>query len=172
MNVTTLVLALGGTAYVIGRQVMGEALQVRRLLLIPLALTLWGANNLDHAGLAGVRMSDALLLVAAAVLAVGLGVARGLTVMLFARDGVLWCRSTLATLGVWVVSIVARVALIVVAHLLGASLAASTASLLLMLGLTLGAQSLVVYARGVRSGIGFAPDRRIRRVSGAAQGAE
>ena len=40
------------------------------------------------------------------------------------------------------------------------TVAADTASLLLMLGLTIGAQNLVVLARGYASGITFAPSRR------------
>lgn len=163
MTLTTLVLALAGAAYVIGRQIVGEPVQVRRLLLLPLALVVWGANDLDHGGLPA-GAADVFLLVAGAVLAVALGLARGTTVELFTREGVLWCRSTLMTLAVWGASILARGLLLVGAHLLGARAVASSASLLLMLGLTLGAQSLTVYERGTRSGIAFAPDRRRRRL--------
>ncbi|GAC1343589.1 MAG: hypothetical protein NVSMB29_16440 [Candidatus Dormibacteria bacterium] len=167
MSATTLVLILAGTAYVIARQMMGEPVQLRRLFLVPLGLALWGANDLDHSGLTAVSAADVLLLAASAVAAVGLGVARGATVALFSRGGALWYRSTLTTLAVWGVSIAARGLVLVGAHALGGRVTTSTGALLLMLGLTLGAQSVVVYARGTRSGIGFAPDRR-RRKRGAA----
>ncbi|MHB8508084.1 MAG: hypothetical protein ACYDGR_05465 [Candidatus Dormibacteria bacterium] len=166
MNLTTALLALAGTAYVIARQVIGEPVQLRRLVLLPLLLTVWATNTLDHGGLAALGPADGLLFVAGSVAAAALGLARGMSVHLFMREGVLWYRSTVSTLVLWAVSVATRALLLVTAHVLGATVTMGSGALLLTLGLTLGAQSLAVYMRGTRSGIPFSANPRPSRHGG------
>jgi hypothetical protein len=133
------------------------------LLVIPLGLAVWGANTLDHGALPTAGLADVIIIAAGIVLAIGLGALRGCTMAVYPREGVLWARSTGLTMAVWGASIAARVPLAVAAHVLGADVAASGAVLVVLLGLTLGAQNLIVYVRGASTGLPFAPRSRRAR---------
>jgi hypothetical protein len=106
-----------------------------------------------------------VLLVLSAVASVGFGVLRGRTIELFERAGELWERASWTTIAIgWGGLVVIRVALIAVAAVVGAKVAASPATIPLMLAITLAAQMLVVRQRARATGVAIAPSRRRRRL--------
>lgn len=161
--------------FVIGRQLLGEPLRGRRVLLLPAVLTVVGATRLGGHGAVGA--ADVAFLAAGALAAVGIGAAQGATMRLEHRDGGLWGRVPPRGLWWWAALVGARVALTVLAGAAGAHLAASTAPIVLMLGLNRLGQAGVITLRAVGAGIPFAPEKdgrvfladRMRDWTGGAQ---
>lgn len=144
--------------YVIGRQLSGELLRGRRLILLPGILTVVGI--VDVSGYKGhVGATDVALIAASAGAAIAIGLAQGFTMRLESRDGALWGQLPLYGLWLWLALVAARVTTDVVAHGLGAHLAASASPILLTLGLNRLAQALVIGARAFTAGIPFAPEK-------------
>lgn len=67
--------------------------QLRRMVMIPAVLVWWGLDHLASGGASTVSAVDVLLLATQGILAVGFGLVRGVTTLVFDRDGVVWCRS-------------------------------------------------------------------------------
>jgi hypothetical protein len=88
---------------------------------------------------------------------VQLGLARGITIRVFVRDGHLWQKYTFATIAVWVTSIVIRLGVDYAGHLAGANTSMLIGSLTLALGLSFLGEAAVVGSRGLRLGAPFAP---------------
>jgi hypothetical protein len=144
--------------YVIGRQLRGEPLRGKRLILLPAILTVIGIVDLSsHHGHVGAL--DVLFIAISAAVAIAIGLAQGLSMRLESRNGALWGQLPVSALWLWLALIVSRVLIIVVAHGAGAELAASTAPILMTLGLNRLAQALVIGARAVSAGIPFAPEQ-------------
>lgn len=126
---------------VIGRQLLPGPINERRLLLLPLAATVYGLylmSKTPHPGLL-----DLALLAVNLGLGAVLGVGRGATVKVWrGADGVLMSQGTLLTLGLWLVSFAIRIGFGVLSH--GAM---NTADLALFVGVTFGAQSAVLWMR-------------------------
>ena len=138
-----------------------------RSLLFPIALGIYGIvllrDTTEHHALTA---ASAVLLLLSAAASTGFGVIRGRTIELFARGGELWERASWTTIGVgWGGLLVARVLLIGVAAAIGAKVAASPASIPLMLAVTLAAQMVVVRKRARASGVATALSRRRTRRS-------
>jgi hypothetical protein len=151
-------LAIGIVGYVIGRQVLGEPLRGKRVVLLPVVLTVLGAVDLSHAaGPVGAR--DVVLLVAGVLVAAVVGVALGLRMELGEHDGFLWGRLPVRALWWWVGLLAARLVLAGVAGMTHAHLAASGSSILLTLGVNRLAQAAVVVLRAFDAGIPFAPEK-------------
>lgn len=138
-----------------------------RSLILPLVLGLYGLALLRstwrHDRL---TVASIVLLVLSASASVGFGVFRGRTIKLFVRDGELWEQASWRTIGVgWGGLLVARVALIGIAGLVGARLAASPTSIPLMIAITLAAQMLLVTERARAFGVPVTRShrRRLRR---------
>lgn len=142
----------------IARQLRGEALTGRRLMLLPVVLTVIGIADLSRHGRHPTTI-DVVCLVVGALLAAAVGAAQGTTIRLERRAGVLWARMPAAGLWWWVLLVVTRVGMMVVAHLVGAKVAASSATILLMLGVNRLGQALVLVPRVMSSGMEFAPER-------------
>jgi hypothetical protein len=161
--------ALGGLAVItffIVRQRRSDRYRERALIL-PLALGLYGLALLRgtwrHDPL---TLASIVLLVMSASASVGFGVFRGRTINLSVRDGELWEQASWRTISVgWGGLLVTRIALILVAGLIGARLAASPTSIPLMIAITLAAQMLLVSerARSFDVPVGRSPRRRLRR---------
>jgi hypothetical protein len=133
-----------------------------RSLLFPAALGVYGVvaltDTTEHHAL---TLASAALLLASAAASVGFGVLRGRTIELFVRGGELWERASWTTIAAgWGGLVLTRVALIGLAAAVGAKVAASTASLPLMLALTLATQMVVVRRRARATGLPIAPSRR------------
>jgi hypothetical protein len=144
----TIVLVLVGVAavgYVLVSRLRGQALNARRMLMLPGVLTVIGlvqVSGLAHKA----RAADLILLAAGVVLSAVLGVARGTTVAVFIRSGRPWLRYRPVTIGLWVATFAVRVALTTLAYVFGAAVAASGPAILLSIGATLlGESAMVVY---------------------------
>jgi hypothetical protein len=158
---------LGGLAVVaffVVRQRRSDRFE-QRSLIFPIALGIYGALLLNSTSRHDrITFASAVLLLVSAVASIGFGVFRGQTIELFVRDGELWERATWTTIaGGWGGLLGTRVALIGLASAVGAHLAASPATIPLMLAITLAAQMLVVGQRARATGVAIAPSRRERR---------
>jgi hypothetical protein len=76
-----------------------------------------------------------------------------------ARQGVLWGQMPRRSLWLWLALVISRVLLLVVSAGIGAHVAASTAPLLLSLGVNRLAQAAVITFRATAAGIPFAPEK-------------
>ncbi len=153
-----LVAALLG--WVIYRQFAGRFVPDRRRLAMPLVVAALGLQQLVTAHVAFPPLAVALV-AGELLLTAALGVLRGAAISLSVRDGRLYQRGGWRSVGLWVVSIAARllVALPFVHTAAGSALAAS---LTLSFGVSLAAQYLVFDARVRADGRPIRPgtDRR------------
>jgi hypothetical protein len=163
--------AVAAVVYVVVSRLAGEPLRAKRLVLLPLVMTVWGATKL-YPALQGVSALDVTFLAVEGGLAVVAGLARGTTIQLFARDGHLWYRYRPLTVAVWIALAVVRVGLGVAGHALVVHSAVLNGALLLMFGLSLLGEAAVVGWRAFASGTPFAPDRRDRRTARVGLGTE
>lgn len=122
-----------------------------RPTVISLALVVWGASMLGG-HLSGV---DVGLITVEVALGVLTGIGRGLTVMIYPRDGQLWQRYRPVTLGIWVLAIGLRLAAAAVGQALGGQLRYGS-MMLVVFGVSLLVEALVVARRGAALGVPFA----------------
>lgn len=137
---------------VVVRQTMPRPVTMRRLLVLPGVLTVWGLASVGKVFAHGVTGADVLLLVLDVVAAVGLGLLRGGTMQVWESHGVAYSRGRWTTLVAWLVSIAVRLGLVVLAHAMGAEVAANESLLPALLGVTLLMQNLLLAARVQRAG--------------------
>lgn len=145
-------------AYVIGRQVLGEPLRGKRFVLLPVVLTVIGIVDISH-GAGHVAVTDLALLTLNGALALVVGIALGRSMRLASRGGYLWGQLPVRALWWWALLIVGRLALMGVAQATHAHLAASSTSILLVLGINRVAQAAVVLPRAITAGVPFAPEK-------------
>jgi hypothetical protein len=158
MNFFEIVAAIAIVGYVIRRQLLGEHLRGKRLIVLPIVLAGIGASEvLGHGHHLGA--ADIALLAIGAVAAAGIGIGQGSLMHLEARDGTLWGQMPLRGLWLWAGLVASRVVLDIVASGMGAHLAAGTAPILLMLGINRLAQAAVVAPRAMAAGIPFTPEK-------------
>jgi hypothetical protein len=158
MSVLTVLAVIGIIVYVVGQQLVGSALSGKRLVVLPVVLTVIGIADLSGHG-SHPGATDIALLVVSAAIAIAIGVGLGMMTRLERRDGHLWAQLPVRGLWLWGGLIVSRLAIIGVAHAAGAHVAASITAILLMLGLNRAAQALVVVPRAISAGIPFAPEK-------------
>jgi hypothetical protein len=144
--------------YVIGRQLRGEPLRGRRVVLLPVILTVIGIVDLGGNHVA-VRPVDVACLVIGGVVAGVIGLAQGAVMRLESRSGTLWGQLPIAGLWLWLLLIVTRLAMAGVADGLDAKVAASSSTILLMLGISRLGQAAAVVSRARSAGIPFAPEK-------------
>jgi hypothetical protein len=145
-------------AYVIGRQLLGESLRGKRVILLPAVLAVIGVTRLGGSG-HPVRTVDVVCLAVSALIALGIGLGQGAMMRLEARDGGLWGRMPARSLLLWAALIASRVAMTVLASALGAHVAASSAPIILLLGVNRLGQAAVITRRALNSGIPFAKEK-------------
>jgi hypothetical protein len=75
--------------YVIGRQLMGEPLRGKRVVLLPVILAVAGAVDLGKHG-RHVEPADVICLVISGLIAVTIGLLQGRMIRLESRNGALW----------------------------------------------------------------------------------
>ena len=157
MDVLKIVAVIAIIGYVIARQLLGEPLRGKQLILLPVVLTVVGIYDLVKSTrqLAGV---DIVFIAASAVLAAGVGVWQGSMMRLESRDGVLWGRMPARSLWLWLAFIVARIGLSAMASGFEAHVAASTAPLLVTLGINRLAQAAAIAPKAFAAGVPFAPE--------------
>lgn len=159
MSVLTIVGIIGIVAYVIARQLMGEPLRGKRLLVLPAVLFIVGivdvASNHGHHP----RPTDIVLLAIGTAVAVVVGVRQGRSMRLEARRGFLWGQMPVGSLWLWGLLVASRGVLDGVGYALGAHVATGSAAILLTLGVNRLAQAAVVAPRALAAGIPFAPEK-------------
>jgi hypothetical protein len=143
--------------FVIYQQVAGQVLQGKRLVVLPVVLTVVGFADLDGAG--HLHPADIAWLTAGAVGSLLIGLAFGAITRLQPRNGVLWAQLPLRGLWLWVGLAAWRVLNMVLADRTGAHVAASTTPLLFTLGLNRLGQAAVIVPRAMMAGIPFAPEK-------------
>ena len=154
--VTIAVLAIVG--YVIGRQLLGEPQRGKRVILLPLVLTLVGAVDLGKDG-RHPQTVDIVFIVLGAALAAAVGLGQGTMMRLELRDGGLWGQMPVKSLWLWAGLIASRVIVAAIASASGAQVASSTAPILFLLGVNRLAQAASIAPRAFRAGIPFAPEK-------------
>ncbi len=158
MSIITVLAAVAIIVFVVGQQVVGAGVTGRRTLLLPLILTVIGLVQVTGHK-AGATPTDFALIGVSAAIAIAIGLALGAMTRIERRSGYLWAQLPKSGLWLWAALIASRIAVGVVAHLLGAHVAAGTDAILLTLGLNRMAQAAVVVPRAVRAGIPFKPER-------------
>jgi hypothetical protein len=158
---------IGIIGFVIYQQFAGQLLQGRRVILLPVVVTVIGL-----AGLRGHHLgpADIAWLTAGAAGSLLIGLAFGVMMRLEHRGGVLWGKMPLRGLWLWVALVAWRALIMVLAAHTGAHVAASTTPLLFTLGLNRLGQAAVIVPRAMRAGIPFAPEKDGRTFLGGAFG--
>ncbi|ROP41080.1 DUF1453 family protein [Saccharothrix texasensis] len=128
----TWVLIVVAVVAVVVKRFRGEPVNARDLAVPPLVLLGIGVYGLREVELTA---ADWWWLVAGAVVGLALGVARGATIRLFARDGVPWQRYTPWTLLVWAGSAAVSLGLGLAASAAGAPADARPVTLSIGIGL-------------------------------------
>jgi hypothetical protein len=148
-NLVEIAVLVAAVGYVIFNQVKGQSLHGRQLVLLPAVLIVLGVTGL--AGMSGVSAAAVACLAASALIAAAIGLGQGAMTRLEVRDGTLWGRLPRRGLWLWAALIASRVAIVVVAHVIGADAAASLDSIVLALGINRLAQAGVIAARSART---------------------
>ncbi|MER7582128.1 DUF1453 domain-containing protein [Kitasatospora sp. NPDC097691] len=141
---------------VVVRRLRGEPLNARDLFAPPVVLTGLGAWALLQRH--GLGAGDYAWVAAGAGLGVALGAARGATVRVYEREGVLWQRYTGRTFLVAALSLAVMTGFAALAERGG--LAPDARPVQLSIGVGFLGEALVVGYRGLSSGVPFAPERR------------
>ena len=149
--------------YIIGRQLQGQPLRGKKVVLLPVVLTIIGASDLgsNHVH---VQPADVAFLIIGAVITAGIGVALGAVTRLENRDGALWGQLPAKGLWLWLLLILSRVVVTGIADASGAKVAAASSTILLMLGINRLAQAAVILVRATSSGTPFAPEKDGRQL--------
>jgi hypothetical protein len=145
--------------FVIYQQVAGQALRGKRVVLLPVILTVIGFTDLHGSGKTHLQSADIVCLVIGAAGSIAVGLAFGAITRLESRDGTLWAKMPLRGLWLWVALIGWRVVVMLLANSMHAHVAASTTPLLFTLGLNRLAQAAVIMPRAMAAGIPFAPEK-------------
>jgi hypothetical protein len=159
VSVLTIVAVVGIVVYVIARQLIGEPLRGKRLLILPAVLAIVGIA--DMAGNHGRHptATDIVLIVVGTAIAAIVGVKQGLSMRLEARRGHLWGQMPVRGLWLWVALVATRGMLDGLGYAVGAHVATGSAAILLALGVNRLAQAVVVVPRALAAGIPFAPEK-------------
>ncbi|MEU7789416.1 hypothetical protein [Amycolatopsis sp. NPDC049159] len=143
---------------VVYRQVRGTLLDRKSLVTLPLVLTAVGAY-LTLKALPGASAGEFGLLAADLVALAGLGVLRSTTTTLTERAGTTFQKGSLVTVGLWALTVAARIGLVALGTALGVAGPLTTASIALTLGVSIAVQNATTYLRVQRRGLPLA-DRR------------
>jgi hypothetical protein len=152
---TTLLIAVAAVLVVlrvIAKQTKGSVITVRGLVLVPLIFMVIGVLSTKDV-LSAAKPVDLLLLLADVIVLIALGAARGASVTVSEREGVAFQKGTKWTLILWIATIAVRVGVTIADHALGVDGSLANASLVVTLGVTLGAQNWMIFARTRKLGI-------------------
>lgn len=150
----------------IARRMAGEPLQPTRVFLLPPVFLAIGVYDFAKSPHGTLRPADLAFLTVDVLVGLAFGVARGMSVGLFERDGYLWMRYRVRTILLWVLLIGVRLLLNLAGQATGAHLASANTTLVMMFGLTLAAESVVLAVRAHGSGIPYPPAQIGGRGSG------
>jgi hypothetical protein len=111
----TIVLAVAAVGYVLWSRMKGQPLKAKRLLVLPVVLTVLGITDLTGSSAPHLTPKDIGFLAAGASISAALGAARGATIELYPQGGELWQRYRPVTVGLWITLIAAKLILMVIA---------------------------------------------------------
>ncbi|GAB2547168.1 hypothetical protein [Nocardia heshunensis] len=139
---------------VVVRRFTGEPLNARDLFAPPVVLLGIGIMTMTKEHFTAL---DLTWIVISALIGFALGGLRGMTITLLTRDGVLWQRYTLGTVGVWLLSL----AVSAVTGIIGTHLGAhqDLRPIQLAIGVSLLGEALVIGGRALSTGYPFAPEK-------------
>jgi hypothetical protein len=157
MSVLTVFAAIAVVALVIGRQLMGEPLRGKRLILLPAVLIIIGGLNLVHTP--HMNLADIACITVSTLIAAGIGMGQGASMRLESRDGGLRGQMPVRSLWLWGALLLSRLAVTVVALSVGAHAVSSVDSILFVLGVNRLAQAAVITMRAMAVGIPFAAEK-------------
>ena len=144
--------------YVIGRQLMGEPLRGKRVVLLPVILAVAGVVDLGKHG-RHVEPADVIFLVISGLIAVTIGLLQGRMMRLEDRNGALWGQMPVRALWLWALLVGSRLILTVIALAVGAKVAGSSAPIIMLLGINRLGQAAIVMRHALATGIPFAPEK-------------
>ncbi|WP_033293022.1 hypothetical protein [Amycolatopsis jejuensis] len=145
---------------VVYRQLRGTHLTRKRLVTLPFILTAVGVFSALGV-LRTASGTELALLSADVVLLAGLGVLRSASSTLTERDGTAFVKGSPATLLLWLTTIGVRVGFGFLGAALGVSNAATSSSIMLTLGISIGVQNAFTYYRIQRRGLPLADQVRV-----------
>jgi hypothetical protein len=144
--------------FVIYQQLAGQALRGKRVVLLPVILTVIGFTDL-HGGAHHLESADIVCLTIGAAGSIAIGLGFGAITRLESRDGALWAQMPVRGLWLWAALVAWRGVIFVLATSMHAHVAASSATLLFTLGLNRLAQAAVIVPRAMAAGVPFAPEK-------------
>ena len=144
--------------YVIGRQLMGEPLRGKRVVLLPVILAVIGVLDLGKNG-HHVRPADVVFLVISGLIAVTIGVLQGRMMRLESRNGALWGQLPVRALWLWAVLVGSRLIMTLLALAVGAKVAGSSTPIIMLLGINRIGQAAIVMRHALATGIPFAAEK-------------
>jgi hypothetical protein len=145
-------------AYVIGRQLMGEPLRGKRVVVLPVVLAVAGVIDLGQHG-RHVEPADVVCLVISGLIAVTIGLLQGRMMRLESRNGALWGQMPVRALWLWALLVGSRLIMTVIALAVGAKVAGSSAPIIMLLGINRIGQAAIVMRHALATGIPFAPEK-------------
>ena len=150
MPFANLLIYLALIAYLLVRKVRGQPIETpKKLFALPVIVTVIGYGDLTHA----VRTPlDITLTVIGAALSLGLGLLRGRTDKLSARDGSPFVQWGAASLILFVANVAAKLVLDLVGIAAGGTASAAGSSLVFTFGLTLLGEAVVLWLRSGSTG--------------------
>ena len=144
-----IILIVAVIGYILARRLMGEPAEARRMLILPLVLSIIGLTDLGKGSMSGIAI---VFLVGSAAVSVLIGALRGLSVRVYDHNGIVFVRYTWLTIVLWVTNIVVKFGgNFLLAALNPAAGHQVSNGLLLTLGPGLLAEGLVVLAKAMRS---------------------
>jgi hypothetical protein len=144
--------------YVIGRQLLGEPLRGKRVVVLPVILAVAGAADLGKNG-RHVEPADVICLVISGLIAVTIGLLQGRMIRLESRNGALWGQMPVRGLWLWVLLVGSRLIMTLIALAVGAKVAGSSAPIIMLLGINRIGQAAIVMRHALATGIPFAPEK-------------
>jgi hypothetical protein len=164
----TILVGVAAGGYVLWSRMRGQPLNARRLLVLPVVITVVRVTDLTGSSAPRLSGTDVGFLAAGLAISVVLGAARGATIELYPNGGELWQRYRPVTVVAWVTLVVTKLVLAGIAFAAGASAGGGTHSLLLSLGASLIAEAAVVGPRARSTGL--PNDRDTKDVAGTRPG--
>jgi hypothetical protein len=159
MSAIDILAVIGIIAYVMFKQVRGEALRGKRAVLLPAVLTVIGFTDLHASNGSHLQHADIICITIGAAGSVLIGLAFGAVTRLESRGGYLWAQLPVWGLALWGAMFAWRGVSYLIADSMHAHVAASSSTLLFGLGLNRLAQAAVVVPRAMSMGVPFAPEK-------------
>jgi hypothetical protein len=159
MSAIEILAVVGIIGFIIFKQVRGEALHGKRVVLLPAVLTVIGFTDLHASNGRHLSAADVTCIVIGCAGSALIGLGFGAITRLESRGGYLWAQLPVYGLWLWAAMAAWRVVIIVVATAMHAHVAASSSTMLFSLGVNRLAQAAVIVPRAMSMGVPFAPEK-------------